>query len=94
MIGATATLLAACAVSIGGLIGFIGLIVPHFSRLLVGYDFKYILPFSAVIGALTLSSADLISRLGPVEIPVGIITALIGAPIFMFILYKRTGYKK
>ena len=94
LIGAIATLLAACAVSIGGLIGFIGLIVPHFSRLIIGYDFKYILPLSALIGALTLSSADFISRLGPVEIPVGIVTALIGAPIFMLILYKRTGYKK
>ena len=94
LIGATATLLAACAVSIGGLIGFIGLIVPHFSRLLIGNDFKYILPFSALIGALTLSSADLISRLGPIEIPVGIVTALLGAPVFMIILYNRTNYKK
>ena len=94
LIGAIATLLAACAVSIGGLIGFIGLIVPHFSRLIIGYDFKYILPLSALIGALTLSSADFISRLGPVEIPVGIVTALIGAPVFMLILYKKTGYKK
>ena len=83
LIGAIATLLAACAVSIGGLIGFIGLIVPHFSRLLIGNDFKYILPFSALIGALTLSSADLISRLGPIEIPVGIVTALLGAPVVM-----------
>ena len=90
LIGAVATLLAACAVSIGGLIGFIGLIVPHFSRLLIGNDFKYILPFSALIGALTLSIADLVSRLGPIEIPVGIVTALIGAPIFMIILYKKT----
>ena len=94
LIGATATLLTACAVSIGGLIGFIGLIVPHFSRLLIGNDFKYILPFSALIGALTLSSADLISRLGPIEIPVGIVTALVGAPVFMIILYKKTSYKK
>ena len=94
LIGAIATLLAACAVSIGGLIGFIGLIVPHFSRLLIGNDFKYILPFSALIGALTLSSADLISRLGPIEIPVGIVTALLGAPVFMIILYKNTNYKK
>ena len=93
-LGAIATLLTACAVSIGGLIGFIGLIVPHFSRLLIGNDFKYILPFSALIGALTLSSADLLSRLGPIEIPVGIVTALVGAPIFMIILYKKTGYKK
>ena len=94
LIGAIATLLTACAVSIGGLIGFIGLIVPHFSRLLIGSDFKYILPFSALMGALTLSSSDLISRLGPVEIPVGIVTALIGAPIFIFILYQKTGQKK
>ena len=94
LIGAVATLLTACAVSIGGLIGFIGLIVPHFSRLLIGNDFKYILPFSALIGALTLSTADFISRLGPIEIPVGIVTALVGAPIFMIILYKKTGYKK
>ena len=93
-IGAIATLLAACAVSIGGLIGFIGLIVPHFSRLLIGSDFKYILPFSAIMGALTLSSADLISRLGPIEIPVGIVTALLGAPVFMIILYHRTNFKK
>ena len=94
LIGAIATLLAACAVSIGGLIGFIGLIVPHFSRLLIGNDFKYILPLSAVIGALTLSSADLLSRLGPIEIPVGIVTALLGAPVFMIILYRRKNYKK
>ena len=94
LIGAVATLLTACAVSIGGLIGFIGLIVPHFSRLLIGNDFKYILPFSALIGALTLSSADLLSRLGPIEIPVGIVTALVGAPVFMIILYKKTLYQK
>ena len=94
LIGAIATLLTACAVSIGGLIGFIGLIVPHFSRLLIGNDFKHILPFSALIGALTLSSADLISRLGPIEIPVGIVTALVGAPVFMIILYQNKIYRK
>ncbi len=94
LIGAVATLLTACAVSMGGLIGFIGLIVPHFSRLIIGNDFKYILPFSALMGAFTLSSADLISRLGPVEIPVGIVTALIGAPVFMFILYKNKVIRK
>jgi len=94
LIGAIATLLTACAVSIGGLIGFIGLIVPHFSRLLIGNDFKHILPFSALIGALTLSSADLISRLGPIEIPVGIVTALVGAPVFMIILYQNKIHRK
>ena len=94
LIGAVATLLTACAVSMAGLIGFIGLIVPHFSRLIIGSDFKYILPFSALMGAFTLSSADLISRLGPVEIPVGIVTALIGAPVFMLILYKNKVLRK
>ena len=94
LIGAIATLLAASAVAIGGLIGFIGLIVPHFSRLLVGNDYKYVLPFSALIGGLTLSAADLIARLGPIEFPVGIITSLLGAPIFIAILYKRSSIKR
>ena len=90
IIGAIATLLAASAVSIGGLIGFVGLIVPHFSRLLVGNDYKYVLPFSAITGGLTLSTADLIARSGNIEIPVGIVTSLLGAPIFIIILYKRS----
>tara|TARA_B100000212_G_scaffold85175_1_gene61980 strand:- start:19556 stop:20503 length:948 start_codon:yes stop_codon:yes gene_type:complete len=94
LIGAVATLLAASAVAIGGLIGFIGLIVPHFSRLLVGNDYKYVLPFSALVGGLTLSTADLIARLGPIEFPVGIITSLLGAPIFIAILYKRSSIKR
>ena len=93
LIGAFATLLAASAVAIGGLIGFIGLIVPHFSRLLIGSDYKFILPLSALIGGLTLSTADLIARSGPIEMPVGIITSLIGAPIFIIILYKRSTKK-
>ena len=93
LIGAIATLLAASAVAIGGLIGFIGLIVPHFSRLLIGSDYKFILPLSALIGGLTLSTADLIARSGPIEMPVGIITSLIGAPIFIIILYKRSKKK-
>ena len=93
LIGAIATLLAASAVAIGGLIGFIGLIVPHFSRLLIGSDYKFILPLSALIGGLTLSTADLIARSGPIEMPVGIITSLIGAPIFIIILYERSTKK-
>ena len=93
IIGAVATLLAASAVAIGGLIGFIGLIVPHFSRLLIGNDYKYVLPFSALIGGLTLSTADLIARSGPIEVPVGIVTSLLGAPIFIIILYRRSSKK-
>ena len=93
LIGAIATLLSASAVASGGLIGFIGLVVPHFSRLLIGNDYKYVLPFSALAGALTLSTADLLARSGTIEIPVGIVTSLLGAPVFIIILYKRSSRK-
>tara|TARA_Y100001968_G_scaffold273339_1_gene266015 strand:+ start:421 stop:1440 length:1020 start_codon:yes stop_codon:yes gene_type:complete len=89
LIGASATLLAASSVSVGGLIGFVGLIVPHAVRFLFGTDYRVVLPFSALLGAFTLSAADLIARSGSIEIPVGIITSLIGAPIFILLLYRR-----
>tara|TARA_Y100001968_G_scaffold115067_1_gene104452 strand:+ start:417 stop:1436 length:1020 start_codon:yes stop_codon:yes gene_type:complete len=89
LIGACATLLAASSVSVGGLIGFVGLIVPHAVRFLFGTDYRVVLPFSALLGALTLSLADLIARSGTIELPVGIITSLLGAPIFIVLLYKR-----
>ncbi len=89
LIGASATLLAASSVSVGGLIGFVGLIVPHAVRFLFGTDYKVVLPFSALLGALTLSTADLIARSGTIELPVGIITSLLGAPIFIILLYSR-----
>ena len=90
-IGATAALLAAGAVSIAGLIGFIGLIVPHGVRQLVGTDYRAVIPFSALGGALVLAFADLLSRLGSVELPVGIVTAFLGAPVFIWLLYRRAG---
>ncbi len=90
-IGATAALLAAGAVSIAGLIGFIGLIVPHGVRQLVGTDYRAVIPFSALGGALVLAFADLLSRLGSVELPVGIVTAFLGAPVFIWLLYRRSG---
>ena len=89
LIGASATLLAASSVSVGGLIGFVGLIVPHAVRFLFGTDYRVVLPFSALLGAFTLSAADLIARSGTIELPVGIITSLMGAPIFIFLLYRR-----
>ncbi|MDY6939725.1 MAG: iron ABC transporter permease [Cyanobacteriota bacterium] len=89
-IGATAALLAAGAVSIAGLIGFVGLIVPHGVRLLVGTDYRAVIPFSALGGALVLAVADLLSRLGAVELPVGIVTAFLGAPVFIWLLYRRS----
>lgn len=91
LIGATATLLAASAVSMAGLIGFVGLIVPHGMRLLLGgNDYRWLIPLSAAGGALVLAIADLLSRLGAVELPVGAVTALLGSPLFVWLLYRRS----
>ncbi|MEM6436070.1 MAG: iron ABC transporter permease [Cyanobacteria bacterium P01_D01_bin.115] len=89
LIGVVATFLAAGAVSIAGLVGFVGLIVPHGVRLLVGTDYRLVLPFSALGGALVLSGADLLARIGPVELPVGVVTAMLGAPVFIWLLNRR-----
>lgn len=89
VIGAIASLLAASAVSMAGLIGFVGLVVPHAIRLLVGSDYRWVLPFSALGGAWVLTLADLLSRLGAVELPVGAVTALLGSPLFIWLLYRR-----
>ncbi|MFD2611439.1 FecCD family ABC transporter permease [Paenibacillus gansuensis] len=80
------------AVSIAGTIGFLGLIVPHMTRALVGSDYKYILPCSAILGALLLVLADLGARMinPPYETPVSVVTALIGIPFFLY-LARREG---
>ncbi len=86
-----ASLAAAAAVSVGGLIGFVGLIVPHMVRLLWGPDYRRLLPLSMVFGAAFLILADLFARLiiAPEEMPIGIITAFCGAPFFLFLLKRR-----
>jgi iron complex transport system permease protein len=89
LIGAVASMLAASAVSMAGLIGFVGLVVPHAVRLVVGADYRWILPLSALGGAWVLILADLLCRLGSVELPVGAITALLGSPLFIALLYHR-----
>lgn len=89
IIGAIASLLAACAVSVAGLIGFVGLIVPHGIRLAVGNDYRWLLPLSALGGAVVLSLADLLARSGAVELPVGAVTAIFGAPVFIWVMYNR-----
>jgi iron complex transport system permease protein len=94
LIGGVATLLAAGAVSIGGLIGFVGLIVPHGVRLMAGNDYRWILPLSAMGGAWVLTLADLLTRLGAVELPVGTVTALLGSPLFIGLLYGRSSKMK
>lgn len=86
-----ASLLTATAVSAGGIIGFVGLIVPHAVRLMVGPDHRILLPASALAGAIFLITADILARvlLAPTELPVGIITALFGAPFFLFLLHRN-----
>jgi iron complex transport system permease protein len=87
---AAASLAAAAAVSVSGIIGFVGLIVPHLARSLTGPDHRSLLPLSALGGALLLSLADLAVRsLLPGEIPVGVLTALLAGPVFLVIFRRR-----
>ena len=81
-------MMAAAAVSVSGLIGFVGLMTPHAVRLMIGPDHKLLLPASALTGAIFLIFADIMARvlLSPTEIPVGVITALFGAPFFLYLL--------
>ncbi|WP_430789664.1 FecCD family ABC transporter permease [Virgibacillus flavescens] len=83
-------MLAGASVAVAGPIGFVGLIIPHIARRLIGIDYRFIIPFSALLGALLLVSADVLSRFiaFPAESPVGIVTALIGAPYFLFLARK------
>lgn len=85
------TLLAASAVSVSGIIGFIGLVVPHWVRILIGPDHRYLFFFSSLAGGVFLIYSDLLARtlLFPTELPIGIITAGIGAPFFIYLLYQR-----
>jgi iron complex transport system permease protein len=85
------TLMVAIITSFIGIIGFVGLIVPHIVRQLVGSDHKKLLPASVIIGATVLLLADLAARLllAPSEIPIGIITSLVGAPVFIILLKKQ-----
>ena len=88
---ASATLITAAAVSISGIIGFIGLIIPHIARILVGPDHRILIPSSALAGAIVLILCDTIARtiVRPAELPVGIITSLIGGPFFVYLIRKR-----
>ena len=79
------------SVALAGTIAFVGLVVPHIIRLLIGPDHRYLLPASAIAGALLLISADIIARtvIAPTELPVGIVTACIGVPFFVSLLHRR-----
>jgi iron complex transport system permease protein len=81
------------AVAVAGGIGFIGIVVPHLLRLAIGPDHRFLLPNAALLGATLLLGADIIARLvvAPAELPIGIVTAVLGAPVFLFILLRSRG---
>lgn len=85
-----ASILAGSAVSVAGMVGFVGLMVPHIVRMLSGSNHSWTIPTAAVFGAALIVSGDLLARtiIAPVELPVGIITAAVGGPYFIYLLYK------
>lgn len=91
---ALSSLLTAAAVAVSGIIGFVGLVVPHLMRIIAGPDHRVLLPASALAGGTLLVLADVAARTlaAPTEIPVGIITSLIGAPFFLYLLHRRRDY--
>ncbi len=88
-----ASLLTAAGVAATGIIGFVGLIVPHGVRLVVGADYRMLLPLSFLAGAVFLTLADVVARtmLSPIEVPIGVITALVGVPLFLLLLRRSMG---
>ncbi|SDN25546.1 iron complex transport system permease protein [Psychrobacillus sp. OK028] len=85
------SMLTGTAVAVSGTIGFVGLVVPHMTRLLFGSDNRHVLPLSFINGAALLIVCDLVSRtiISPTELPIGVITAFIGAPVFAFIFFRQ-----
>jgi iron complex transport system permease protein len=88
---ALAAMLASSAVSVAGMIGFVGLIVPHLARLTIGNDYRFLIPAAALYGATLLVLADTFARtvFDPRELPVGVLTALIGGPVFIYLIRRR-----
>jgi iron complex transport system permease protein len=93
LILASAALLAACSVELAGMIGFVGLIVPHMGRRLVGTDARLLLPASALAGIAVTVVADAICRaaIAPAELPLGVLLAFVGVPVFLYLYLRRPG---
>lgn len=87
----SASLATGAAVSVGGPVGFIGIVVPHLIRLIVGPDHRLVLPASALFGAAFLIGCDVVARtvMAPIELPVGVITAIVGGPFFLWLLVRK-----
>ena len=91
ILSAISVFLAGTCTAIVGVISFVGLIVPHIGRMIIGSDHKYLIPFSMVLGGSVLLIADTISRtiLGAVELPVGVVMSILGGPFFLYLLKRR-----
>ncbi|WP_300382062.1 iron ABC transporter permease [Clostridium sp.] len=91
ILSAVAVFLAATSTAIVGIISFVGLIVPHISRMIIGSDHKYAIPFSMVMGGIVLLVADTVARtiLGALELPVGVVMSIVGGPFFLYLLRKK-----
>lgn len=89
--GAVSVLMTAAIISFTGVIGFVGLVAPHIARIIVGNDYKFLLPFSAVTGALLLMISDAVGKtiLSPVSIPVGIVVSFLGVPLFIHLILRQ-----
>ena len=85
------SILTGSAVAVSGTIGFVGLVVPHMTRLMFGADHRHLLPLSFINGASLLILCDLLARtiIAPTELPIGIITSFIGAPVFAYIFFRQ-----
>ena len=84
-----ATLMTAASVAISGMIGWVGLVIPHFVRILFGYDYRRVIPASALLGAAFLMVVDDVARIAVTsELPIGILTSFIGAPVFIYLIWK------
>ena len=94
LISIVAVFLAATSTAVVGVISFVGLIVPHISRMLMGSDHKFTIPFSIILGSMVLLVADTLGRTigGAVEIPVGVIMSIVGGPFFLYLLRKRGNF--
>lgn len=94
LISGVAVFLAATSTAVVGIISFVGLIVPHIARMIVGSDHKFTIPFSMILGSIVLLVADTLGRTigGAVEIPVGVIMSIVGGPFFLYLLRKRGNF--
>jgi iron complex transport system permease protein len=91
------TLVTACIIAFTGVIGFVDLIGPHIARMVIGNDHRFLIPCSALVGAFLLLCSDTVARLviAPTELPVGIVTSLLGVPFFIYIMInkKRSSFR-